>query len=359
MEQEPVAPTGLGYVPEGYRSPDQARPPRNRLRPLLIGALAVVLVALAGTVGYVLFLRWDGQPVPGDVAITVELSGPDGREPSAAEVAETRRILLTRMADADLTRPTVTGIGTRTLLITAAGEDRDRAVELTAQGNLTIRPVHTVADGEAGEACAPGAPGESPTEQSVRAAVGEETWAAAEKLTTPDLVEPAPFAAFGTLSCAAIAVLPPTMQFAVPSIGCDALAARPPGSLDRAPDLAAACDDEFHRYLLDPPRVTGTGLTGAEAKLDETGNWVVILKFTDAARPVWTELTRELSVGEKQAAITVDNVVISAPTVMAVITEDPQITGSWLAPAAKAFAARINHGALPLHPVVTTVDTVR
>ena len=101
----PVAPLGLGYVPEGYLPPTPERRVRRvRWLWLTLGVVAIVVVA-AVTTAVILAQRWDGRPAAGDVAITVRLTGPDGGPPSAAALEQTKQILLSRMRQLDLTRP--------------------------------------------------------------------------------------------------------------------------------------------------------------------------------------------------------------------------------------------------------------
>jgi hypothetical protein len=114
----PVAPAGLGYVPAGFQPPPD--PPRRGRRWLWLLAGVVAAGALvAGTVVVVrVVTRWDGRPRAGDTELTLRAAGPDGRTPDAAALDTARRLVLSRMTAAKLTRPTVTIMDSATLRVT-------------------------------------------------------------------------------------------------------------------------------------------------------------------------------------------------------------------------------------------------
>ncbi|WP_432841180.1 SecDF P1 head subdomain-containing protein [Dactylosporangium sp. CA-092794] len=364
----PVAPPGLGYVPEGYRPPEPERPARRL--PwlwLTLGVVAIVAIA-AGTTAIILGRRWDGRPSPGDVSITVRLTGADGDRPSAAALEQTKQIILSRMRQLDLTRPTVTAISADTLLVTAAHADAERARAVLVPGSLTFRKVLSVTTDHPGAACKADPQGRTDRAAALASAKSKlgATFDAAAAIKDP--AEGQNLTGFDALTCAEIAALPPSMQYAVPAVTCAMLDGRPAGTLDDAAAQAAACDESGAKYLLDVAKVIGTDLAAAEAVIQkESGSWVVTLRFTAAGQPKWTALTKEaMDSGESsgqatQVAVLMDNEIVTAPTINDVISGDAQISGAGLATreGATALAATLSHGVLPLRLVITGIDTVR
>jgi len=363
-----VAPPGLGYVPEGYLPPASDR--RARRRPwlwLTLGVVAIVAVA-AGTTAVILGRRWDGRPAKGDAAITVHLTGPDGGTPAVAAVEQTKQILLSRMHQLDLTRPTVTAIGADTLLVTAAHADAARALAVLVPGNLTFRKVLADTSDRPGAACKA-----DPQERTDRAAALASAkaklgpaFAAAAAIDDPAAAA-ANLTGFDGLTCAEVAALPPAMQYVVPAVTCAMLDGRPAGTLDDPGAQATACDRDM-KYHLDAAKVVGTDLAGAEARIDpQQGFWEVDLRFTAAGQPKWTALTREAmdsgsaSGQQVQVAVLMDHEVVTAPEIASVITGDAVITGGTLSTRdqATALAATLGHGVLPLRLLIAATETVR
>ena len=366
----PVAPAGLGYVPEGYLPPtSERRDGRRRWLWLALGVVAIVALA-AGTTAVILARRWDGRPAKGDVAITVHLTGPDGRTPSAAAIEQTKQILLARMRQLELTRPTVTAIGAETLLVTAAHADADRARAVLVPGNLTFRKVLSVTADRPGAACKA-----DPQERTDRAAALASAKAklgaafdAAAAIKDPAEPAAANLTGFDVLTCAEVAALPQSMQYAVPAVTCPMLDSRPAGTLDDVGAQATACDSGTTKYLLDVAKVLGADLAAAEARIDpQQGTWVVNLRFTPTGQPKWTALTKEAmdsasgSGQAAQVAVLMDNEVVTAPVIYGIITGDAVISGATLSKReeATALAATLSHGVLPLRLVIAAVETVR
>jgi preprotein translocase subunit SecD len=366
----PVAPPGLGYVPEGYASPTP-EPRLRRVRWLwpVLGVAAIVAVA-AGTTAVILARRWDGRPANGDAAITVRLAGPDGGPASAPALEQTKRILLSRLRQLEVTRPTVTAIGAETLLVTAAQADAEQVRAVLVPGNLTFRKVLSVTYDRPGGACK--ADPQERTDRtaalaSARAKLGA-AYDAAAAIKDPSATAAANLTGFDALTCAEVAALPHSMQYAVPAVTCAMLDGRPAGTLDDAGAQAAACDADGMKYLLDVAKVAGTDLAGAEARIDpQQGTWGVNLRFTAAGQPKFTALTTEAmdsasgSGQGAQVAVLMDSEVITAPTINGVINGDAVISGATLSVRreATALAATLSHGVLPLRLVIAAIETVR
>ena len=124
------------------------------------------------------------------------------------------------------------------------------------------------------------------------------------------------------------------------------------GCVQRVSDreTTACSQDQRTSYRLGPVRLTGAGVRGATVTDVGTSRQIQI-QLTPLGRTQFSKLTRELStqrVPRNQLAIVIDGVVLSAPEVHGVITGDTQITGAFSGEQARALAATIRYGGLPL-----------
>lgn len=155
-------------------------------------------------------------------------------------------------------------------------------------------------------------------------------------------------APFGELTPEQVAVLPAAVQFKVPTITCEQLSARPPGSIVDEKQEVTACNEEGDvKHLLAKSKVLGTDVDEADSSFDpQRSQWIVTLTFTSEGQDRWTNLTAETK--DKQVAVVLDNEVVSAPTIQERIAGDAEITGSFTRAEAQTLAAQLRYGALPL-----------
>jgi len=197
--------------------------------------------------------------------------------------------------------------------------------------------------------------------------------AVAQQIQDPAQVasDPAMMAAlepFRKLTPAEVAVLPVEMQLAVPQVTCAMLNDRPAGSVENVNEFAVACEDGSNTKLfLDKAKVVGTDLASAAANIDTTAgsSWKVDLTFNSEGAKKWTALTREAFNNEGQAcqvtqpaktgggqvcqvAVVLDNTVVSAPAIQAVLSTDSEITGGFNKTSATLLANQLKFGALPI-----------
>jgi preprotein translocase subunit SecD len=340
--------------PPAVRPAVEAPPARSRKLWLWLGAgaLAVVLVAAGATA---LALKTRATP-HGDVVMTLEAR----TEPPADALRKAAEVLIARLTGAGYDHPRVTVTGTRTLSV-AVGAGADAAgLRLLAQpGRLSFRAV--LAGPTTPYATRVGNGGDVP--EAVRAKLGP-AYQAAQRLTDPGQVDAAllaTLAPFGALTPDEVATLPATMQYAVPAITCAQLNGRPPGTIDDPAATVVACErtGDQSKYLLDAAKVTAADVAGAHVELQAAPGWTVTISFTGQGQPKWTALTQAAMANNpsNQVAIVVDNQVISAPTIQAVITGDAAISGAEIDRAAAArLAALLRSGALP---VTFTVKAIR
>lgn len=213
---------------------------------------------------------------------------------------------------------------------------------------------------------------ESTTLDDVWAEVGEEAAELAQSLNAPPsddasvaLLEP-----FGDLAPEAVGLLPANVQFFVPSITCEQLDNRPPGSVQQPDIEVVACsapepvsaeqpDLTFsNKYLLAPSTVLGSDVSQADVGTDQANlnEFVVNVQFTSEGSKKWGALTSE-HVGQ-QVAIVLDNEVVSAPNIREASTNSTQISGGFSAAEANQLADQLNFGSLPTTFVVETLNEV-
>ena len=121
---------------------------------------------------------------------------------------------------------------------------------------------------------------------------------------------------------------------------------------------AATGDDDANLVL------TGTDVESAEAvpyqdKNTNQATYVVSLTLKDEGTTKFADATRELYSSGGQISIWMDDTMISAPTVQAVITDGKaQISGNFTYDSAKALADKINAGALPFKLETTNTNII-
>jgi preprotein translocase subunit SecD len=391
----------------------------------LIFAILYLLVFFAGASGGIkerLEPRL-GLDLVGGTRVTYEATTQAGQAPPASSLEQARDIMEQRVNGLGVAEAEVVTEGDRNIVISLAGESNDQLKQVGQAAQLRFRKVLKIASDTGtvpqaapaptgatpapsgskapskGPAAVPsqpgtggqggGAPAPTPTpspsasgapaaeappvsktveEQraAVRKKVGEAAWAAASGLQAPadvsqDPAKAAALAPFGKLSGDEVAVLPPAMQFNVPTITCAQLDNRPAGSIVDIKQQAVACEPGT-KYLLDVAKAEGTDVGDADAVLDQNGEWVVSLEFTGGGTTKWTALTREAfnnagnacdqgavdENGRCRVAVVLDNQVVSAPAILGVLTSQSQITGSFTAKSAGLLASQLRYGALPL-----------
>ena len=333
----------------------------------LVVALVLVLVAGAAVTAGLLLHRRSG-PRSGDLVMTLSAVTGSGQSPAPDDLRRARQVLLDRLDAAEYQRPHVDVVGAVGLSVRVGrGSDPDALRRLVAPGRLGFRMV--LATGTGKVTAPPGGGLSTSTDTTALARVRVKLGTAYEtavavargEVDPADPATAAKLAPFGSLSGAEVAVLPPELQYAVPTVTCGQLDQRPAGAVDGTSGRIGACDDQHEKYYLDVPKTTADDVRGARAGLDQSGDWSVTISFTDAGQKRWTDLTREaVAKGtDTQVAIVMDNLLLSAPTIQQVITGDAQIAGGLDATAARTLAAQLTTGPLPVNLKVDGVTTVR
>ena len=240
-------------------------------------------------------------------------------------------------------------------------------------------------------ASAPASPGATPSSpalpvdkaerrKAVLAKVGAAAASAANGVTSPDQVTSDPnlqaaLAPFKKLTGDEVAALSAEMQFNLPQITCAQLNTRAAGSMStRSRPPPAATRRARTKYYMDVAKVLGTDVNKATANINpQTSQWQVDLSFKSSGQKAWTDLTKEaynntdskcaaaaLNEDKRCAvAVVLDNTVVSAPSIISVITGDATINGGSIDQAgAKQLANQLRYGALPLTFVPSQASTI-
>jgi preprotein translocase subunit SecD len=125
-------------------------------------------------------------------------------------------------------------------------------------------------------------------------------------------------------------------------------------------------DDGRTKYRLGPVAITGADLKNATAQFVSSATtstaqpgWRVVFNLNKDGTRKFADATRRLAPEQKQLAIILDNVIISAPSVNEPITNGTgEITGSFSEARAKDLAVVLNSGSLPVNLERRDVETV-
>lgn len=131
-----------------------------------------------------------------------------------------------------------------------------------------------------------------------------------------------------------------------------------------AKDWIVACNATgTMEYALAPQQLGGDAVAGATAESHpgpdgtNTGEWLVKVNFTRSGQSEWADLTESISTAAGcpasgsatcSIAIVVDGVVQSAPVIQGRIPGSAEISGSFTEQSAKALAAALHSGTLPM-----------
>lgn len=134
---------------------------------------------------------------------------------------------------------------------------------------------------------------------------------------------------------------------------------RTPGQVDDPSKPLVTCDEFYiYKYILGPVEVQGLNISDAYAGTvttqtgAATNTWAVNLEFDPTGTEAFGNVTARLfglPSPQNQFAITLDGLVITAPSTNAVITNgQAQITGSFTQESATVLADQLKYGALPI-----------
>lgn len=117
------------------------------------------------------------------------------------------------------------------------------------------------------------------------------------------------------------------------------------------------------KYLLGPVELDGSSIDDASAGLrSDTGQWAITVEFDSEGTETFGDISQRLygmTSPQNQFAFVLDGVVLSAPSMNAVITDGrPQITGSFDQESSQILADQLKYGALPLSFEVQSSNSI-
>lgn len=117
------------------------------------------------------------------------------------------------------------------------------------------------------------------------------------------------------------------------------------------------------KYILGPVELDGSSISDATFGVVQTnGQWAVNLVFDGTGTEVFGKISQRLYTldpPQNQFAFVLDGVVLSAPSMNAVILDGkPQITGSFTQESSKTLADQLKYGALPLSFEVQSSNSI-
>jgi preprotein translocase subunit SecD len=303
----------------------------QRRRRVAATASAVVVSAVVVSLSAVLALSGHSDkatvsPLPATASSVSTTLTPASHSATAADLRADAAILTRRLAAAGIDGRVQVGTGSITLHLPASAADS--VASLASAGQLSFR--------------IPGAIERAPTTSTT--------------------------AAGGCVASAGLLVgkSPPPCITARLSASCPKPGSAESQRVARAPaaDWIVACDTNGTEYALAPQRLGGDSVASATATLlsgadgVSTGQWTVSVSFTPSGRSAWSDLTAAISSAAGcpasgapacSLAIVVDGVVQSAPIIQSRIAGDAEISGgSFTEQSAKALAAALSSGALPV-----------
>jgi SecD/SecF fusion protein len=109
----------------------------------------------------------------------------------------------------------------------------------------------------------------------------------------------------------------------------------------------------------DNARLEGNHVTSTSASTDETGRYVVNLSMDSEGARTWSQMTREAAPQKREVAISLDNEVVSAPSVQNEINGgNTQISGTFTAEEAQDLASILQVGKLPARTEIIEENVV-
>lgn len=339
-------------APEGTRTPlrpaaaDHAPAPAGTRWWLAV--CGVLLVALTGSVAAGLWSP--GQLfVPGGETVLVLETNPI---PPPGALLRAVVLVRKRLDIAGYDHPSVRVTGPRTVTVSLDGHpDPGPLRELFVPGRVSFR---TVVSGPVDSRPAPPPDGDpAPDLETLRRKLGS-AYDRALRLADPSTVgDVGPYAPFGLLRPEEVALLPPLMQFAVPTIPCDRV-----GGEDTADEIAA-CQPGTGKYLLDTATVRAEDVAGAEVVLDAHAGWSARVRFTPSGTGHWAAFVA--SVRDRgffrRIAVVLDHRVVSAPAIGDPGTADGLVTTRGMDQyGAQRLVAVLDSGPLPVTFTVEQSD---
>lgn len=340
----------------------------------LFSLIFIIVIAGASLVGTLVSGNSPllGLDLQGGVSVVLEPSGPVDDD----DVSDAIAIIRQRIDGLGVAEPEIARQGDAIVVQLPGVKDRDRALELVGQtARLRFRPVlqvippelvdlandpsTSIPDGTDGSTSTTSAPAEGSTTTTGAGDAGAEE--SGYGLAPGESAAPAFQTEESTTTTAAPEATPTTTtpddNVLVP--GLEGLELTPAeDNVDDSPVTLAQYDadgKEELRYQLGPTGATGDILSGADARLEGLGTWIVAVEVRSSGIDRFNELAaqcfaKQASCPSGQLAIVLDDEVVSAPSINApsFARDAISISGSFTEADAKDLALVLRYGALPV-----------
>jgi preprotein translocase subunit SecD len=309
--------------------------------------LTAVIALLAGIIGAAPTL-WGEKNASFFPELALDLQGgtsmilkpiyQEGENGSAEQLQQAVEIIRQRIDSTGVSEAQITTSGDSAIVVSVPGDTSSELEDLISQSaQMDFRPVLVASSGasaivsEQGKPSAPIATGSAkPTDPSDLNVVDAETQAAYEKLV-----------------CDGDFKIKGTPSASKPLVTCNR--------------------DLSEKYILGPVEVTGTEISDAQAGTETVGavstnKWLVNLTFKSEGAKKFADTTTRLfglTDPRNRFAVTLDGIVVTAPSVQGVITGgEAQITGSFSQAEATSLSNQLKYGSLPIQFEVNNTEKV-
>ncbi|WP_423924166.1 protein translocase subunit SecD [Frigoribacterium sp. 2-23] len=277
----------------------------------------------------------------GGTQITLAARLESGATVSGDQLTQAVSIIRQRIDASGVSEAEITTQGSQNVVVSVPGRpDNETLQRIEAAAKLTFRPVlYTEAvtpDAVGGEGStaspSPSATPYTPNPELASTPTAKPTSASDLNWITPQLADE-----YTNYNCAAANDLS-TVSDDKPLVTCDTAGTA--------------------KYILGPVEVQGSTISDATSGLatnsqgNSTGQWAVNLQFNGQGSKQFSDVTSRLvtqQAPQNQFAITLDGLVITAPSTNSAITDGrAQITGSFTQDSSKSLADQLKFGALPI-----------
>lgn len=275
----------------------------------------------------------------GGTQIVLEAQTPDAAEPSAEQMNQAasiirQRVDATGVGEADI----ATQAGNQIVVQIPGTADEETRNRIEASAQLQLRAVIFTA---APSTSYMGEDGNETPYPTPDPTLNAEPTVAPTDGSDPNWVTDALYAEFLAYDCDDPANDPASEPVGEPLITCD----------------------ENSKYILGPVELDGSSISDATFGMNsQNGQWAVNIVFDDEGRESFGKISQRLygkTAPQNQFAFVLDGVVLSAPSMNAVILDGkPQITGNFTQESSKTLADQLKYGALPLSFEVISSNSI-
>ncbi|MDT5011887.1 MAG: preprotein translocase subunit SecD [Mycobacterium sp.] len=300
-------------------------PPRSRAMPYVVALIIVALVGGYLLVGVLTRDKWAGTITQERTRVTVAAHAPGGSPVSSADLAQAREVLGERLDDLRIPGAAV-AVEADHLVVIVPGRSGGVVKDIIRSGQLHIRPVVDSAPISGAR------PSSTPAPPAFRDPNERAKAVAFQKLLrqTPGMEREA-YAYLTQTRCEEPDLLAGIDDPALPLVTCGVV----------------GTTGQKMIYVLEESVIDGDQIDTAASLFDEqSGQWLVRVKFNAAATKVWADYTA----GHVDTAtgFVLDTEVISAPVIREAIPGGTtQISGDFTIASARDLANVLTSGALP------------